>query len=314
MRMAFVEALCTAASRDSRVWLLCGDLGYSVLEAFSTRFPKRFLNAGVAEQNMTGVAAGLALSGKIVFTYSIANFPVFRCLEQIRTDVCCHNLNVSVVSVGGGLAYGSQGYTHQAVEDLAVMSALPNMKVIAPGDPVEAKAAVHALAQGAGPAYLRLGKAGEPVLHSSPIQFEIGKAIQVQDGSDLTLISTGGMLQSVILAAKRLAAEGLSIRVVSMPTVHPIDEEAIDRAAKDTGRIITVEEHGWGGLGTQTAEVIARKGITMRFLPLRLASEPVKIAGSHEYLRERLGLGVAGICNRAIQMMGTGLACSRVSA
>ncbi len=309
MRSSFIETLCAAAELDQRVWLVCGDLGYSVLEAFSGRFPNRFLNAGVAEQNMTGVAAGLALSGKIVFTYSIANFPVFRCLEQIRTDVCYHNLNVIIVSVGGGLAYGSHGYTHQAVEDLAVMSALPNMKVIAPGDPVEAKAAVGALSGGVGPAYLRLGKAGEPVLHSSPITFEIGKAIHVQEGADLTLISTGGMLQSVIHAAKRLAVDGISIRIVSMPTVHPIDREAIRKAANDTGRIITVEEHGWGGLGTQVAEVIACDGLKTRFFPLRLASEPVRVAGSHEYLRERHGLGVSEICSRAIQMMGASFPC-----
>lgn len=139
MRTAFVEALCAAAEDNQRIWLLTGDLGYTVLEKFASRFPDRFVNAGVAEQNMTGVAAGLALTGKIVFTYSIANFPTLRCLEHIRNDVCYHAADVKIVAVGGGLAYGQQGYTHHAVEDLAVMRALPNMTVLAPGDPVEAR-------------------------------------------------------------------------------------------------------------------------------------------------------------------------------
>jgi hypothetical protein len=147
MRTAFLETLVRLARHDERIWLLTGDLGYSVLEGFAREFPERFVNAGVAEQNLTGVAAGLALSGKIVFTYSIANFPTLRCLEQIRNDVCYHRANVKVVAVGGGLAYGSQGYTHFGVEDLAVMRALPYMTVVAPGDPVEARLATEAIAQ-----------------------------------------------------------------------------------------------------------------------------------------------------------------------
>ena len=196
MRTAFIKELCELAEADERIWLICGDLGYSVLEVFADRFPKRYLNAGVAEQNMTGIAAGLALTGKIAVTYSIANFPVMRCLEQVRNDVCYHNLNVKIVSVGGGLAYGSLGYTHHGLEDLAVMSILPNMAVIAPADPVEARAATRAVIARRGPAYLRLGKAGEPVLHKTEIDFQIGRAIRVEQGNDLTLISTGGMLAS----------------------------------------------------------------------------------------------------------------------
>src|SRR5438874_9377638 len=143
MRTAFVDTLCELAERDDRIWLLCGDLGYSILERFADRFPERYVNVGVAEQNMTGVAAGLALCGKVVFTYSIANFPVMRCLEQIRNDVCYHDANVKVVAVGGGFAYGALGMTHHATEDLAVLRALPRMTVVAPGDPVETDAAVR---------------------------------------------------------------------------------------------------------------------------------------------------------------------------
>ena len=304
MRTAFIKELCALAEVDERIWLVCGDLGYSVLEEFADRFPKRFLNAGVAEQNMTGIAAGLALSGKTVFTYSIANFPVMRCLEQIRNDICYHNLNVKVVAVGGGLAYGSHGYTHHAVEDLAVMSVMPNITVIAPGDPAEARAAARALVATPGPAYLRLGKAGEPVVHQQPIEFKIGQAIFIRDGSDMTLVSTGGMLATVVDAARHLSLAGVSARVLSMPTLVPFDALAITKAAQETRAIMTVEEHGMGGLGTQTAEVLAALAASTPFMPVRLGRAPLKSAGSQTQLRSEQGLSVDGIVSSAERLLG----------
>ena len=302
MRTAFIKTLCELAEQDERIWLLCGDLGYSVLEGFSGRFPNRFVNVGVAEQNMTGIAAGLALSGKVVFIYSIANFPVMRCLEQIRNDVCYHNLNVKIVTVGGGLTYGSLGYTHHGVEDIAVMRVLPNMTVIAPGDPVEARLATQAILNTPGPCYLRLGKAGEPVVHQIEPEFQVGKAISLQLGSDLTLISTGGMLQSVVLAAEKLASQGYSVQVLSMPTVYPLDEHSIVQAAKQTGKIITVEEHGLGGLGSAVAEVLALGGIPVKFRLLRLQREAMKVAGSQTVLRSSQGLSIERIVDEAISL------------
>jgi transketolase len=302
MRTAFIKTLCELAEQDERIWLLCGDLGYSVLEGFSSRFPNRFVNVGVAEQNMTGIAAGLALSGKVVFIYSIANFPVMRCLEQIRNDVCYHNLNVKIVTVGGGLTYGSLGYTHHGVEDIAVMRVLPNMTVIAPGDPVEARLAIQAILNTPGPCYLRLGKAGEPVVHQIEPEFQVGKAISLQLGSDLTLISTGGMLQSVVLAAEKLASQGYSVQVLSMPTVYPLDEHSIVQAAKQTGKIITVEEHGLGGLGSAVAEVLALGGIPVKFRLLRLQREAMKVAGSQTVLRSSQGLSIERIVDEAISL------------
>jgi transketolase len=302
MRTAFIKTLCELAEQDERIWLLCGDLGYSVLEGFSSRFPNRFVNVGVAEQNMTGIAAGLALSGKVVFIYSIANFPVMRCLEQIRNDVCYHNLNVKIVTVGGGLTYGSLGYTHHGVEDIAVMRVLPNMTVIAPGDPVEARLATQAILNTPGPCYLRLGKAGEPVVHQIEPEFQVGKAISLQLGSDLTLISTGGMLQSVVLAAEKLASQGYSVQVLSMPTVYPLDEPAIVQATKQTGKIITVEEHGLGGLGSAVAEVLALGGIPVKFRLLRLQREAMKVAGSQTVLRSSQGLSIERIVDEAISL------------
>jgi transketolase len=295
MRTAFIDVLCQVAERDHRLWLLCGDLGYSVLERFAGQFPDRFVNVGVAEQNMTGIAAGLALEGNIVFTYSIANFPVMRCLEQIRNDVCYHNLNVKIVAVGGGLAYGAQGYTHHAVEDLAVMRVLPNMTVLAPGDPVEARLAVEAVARHPGPCYLRLGKAGEPTVHTIPPRLELGKAICMQTGHDMTLISTGSVLRLVAEAARLLTSQGYSPRVLSMPTLYPIDREALLLAGQETARIVTVEEHGLGGLHSAVAEVLAEAGVGKRVVPVRLMREPLPMAGSQDFLRSAHRISLEGI-------------------
>lgn len=295
MRTAFIEALCEAAAADERVVLVCGDLGYSVLEAFADRFPDRFLNAGVAEQNMTGVAAGLAMTGRIVITYSIANFPVMRCLEQIRNDVCYHDLDVKVVAVGGGLAYGAQGYTHHGVEDLAVMRVLPGMTVFAPGDPIEARLATHAMLRTPGPAYLRLGKAGEKVVHEAVPAFDVGRAITLRDGGDVTLISTGGILSVAVEAAAELESRGFRVRLLSMPCIEPLDAGAIERAARETQLIATIEEHGPGGLASAVAEVLACAGGPARLLPIRLPRRAMHVAGDQTQLRSDHGLGARDI-------------------
>lgn len=297
MRTAFFDALMKLAERDSRVFLVVGDLGFGVIEPFAQRFPERYLNAGVAEQNMTGIAAGLALTGKIVFTYSIANFPILRCLEQIRNDVCYHHANVKVVAVGGGFAYGSLGATHHATEDLAIMRALPEMTVVAPGDPDEATAATDAVVAHDGPCYVRLGRAGEQKVHNRPIHFQLGKAIQVRQGSDVTLISTGGMLQTAVETADSLSHKGLQARVLSMHTLKPLDANAVLTAGRETSAIFTLEEHSIiGGLGSAVAEVLAESSdhevVFKRFaLPSAFACK----SGSQEYLRQQFGLGVESL-------------------
>ena len=292
---AFINQLCALAEQDERIWLLCGDLGYSVIDTFADRFPSRYLNVGVAEQNMTGVAAGLALEGKNVFTYSIANFPIMRCMEQIRNDVCYHDLNVKIVAVGGGLAYGSHGYTHHAVEDLAVMSAMPNLMIAAPADPIEARAITELFVTTHGPGYLRLGKAGEPILHAADTKVELGRAIQVVDGGDLTVIGIGGMLGTVLKASEELRQRGIYPRILSMPFLIPLDTAAILDAAEETGAILTVEEHGPGGLGAAVAETLAMRGRAVSFRSLRLAKSPIKMSGTQEELRAAQGLSVEGI-------------------
>lgn len=297
MRTTFIKTLLDLAEHDERIWLLCGDLGYSVLERFAERFPGRFVNVGVAEQNMTGVAAGLALCGKIVFTYSIANFPIMRCLEQIRNDVCYHNLNVKIVAVGGGLAYGSAGYSHQALEDLAVMRAMPNMTVIAPGDPTEVRLATQAIAGYPGPCYLRLGKGGEHRVHSAEPQLRLGEAIWLRHGSSVTFISTGAILTEASKAVEHLNEMGISTGLISMHTIKPLDAETILEAARMSGLIVTVEEHStFGGLYEAVAGVLANAmSIKARCLPLASASPPGHDAGSQTYLRIRNGLDADGL-------------------
>ncbi len=301
MRNTFIAELCRLAEADERIWLLTGDLGFSVLERFAEKFPKRFINAGVAEQNLTGVAAGLALAGKIVFTYSIANFPLLRCLEQIRNDVCYHQANVKIVAVGGGLCYGAQGYTHHGVEDLAALRVLPGMTVVAPGDPVETRLAARALAAAPGPAYLRLGKGGESAVHESEPAFQLGRALRVREGRELTYLTTGGVLPLAAEACAKLAATGRSAGLISLPTVEPLDQEAVLNAARTTGHLVTVEEHGPGGLAAAVGELLATAGATgpdgrpCRFVPLRLRRIADGAVGSQEELRRAGGLGLADL-------------------
>jgi len=306
MRTAFIDKLCEIAERNERVWLLTGDLGYSVLERFYNRFPERYINIGVAEQNMTGIAAGLALSGKIVFTYSIANFPTLRCVEQIRNDVCYHNADVKIVAVGGGLVYGAQGVTHHGTEDLAIMRALPNMTVVGPGDPVEAALATRAVVERPGPCYLRLGRAGEPTVHQTSPDFQIGKAITVRKGSAVTLIATGGMLYNTVQAADQLVQQGIKTRVLSMHTLKPLDVEAVKTAAQETGGIMAIEEHSViGGLGSAVAEVLAETGNShIAFKRVGIKDAFCTQVGSQEYLRNAYSLSVDGIIQLVQSVMG----------
>jgi transketolase len=240
-----------------------------------------------------------------VFTYSIANFPILRCLEQIRNDGCYHNANIKIVSVGGGFAYGALGSSHHATEDLAIMRALPGIVVLAPGDPVETALATRAMVSHDGPCYLRLGKAGEPVVHTRDPDFKLGKAITVMDGNDLTLISTGSMLASCIEAANILLASDLSVRVLSFPTVKPIDKEAILLALEDSKAILSVEEHSVvGGLGGAVSEVIAQA--TGSSIPFRIKGIPDQFCrevGDQDHLRRFCGLSVEDIVQTAYDLL-----------
>ena len=292
MRTAFIDTLTEEARRDKNLFLLTADLGFSVLERFRDACPERFANVGVAEQNMMGVAAGLAHSGFTVFTYSLANFATLRCLEQIRNDVCNHDLAVRIVSVGGGMVYSTQGYTHHGLEDIGVMRTLPGMVVLAPGDPHEAAELTRLLCTDRRPAYLRLGKSGEPRIHESSVKPEIGRAIVVADGRDCTLIATGSMLAYTLDVAGRLRRDhSIHARVLSMHTIKPVDVDAVTAAVRETGAVITVEEHSVAsGLGAVVGDLIATRQLgPVPFAKFGTPDARWSAIGSHDYLRGLMG-------------------------
>jgi transketolase len=292
MRTTFVKTLTALAKEDPSIWLLTGDLGFTVLEQFRDALPDQYLNAGVAEQNMVGVAAGLAMTGKRVFTYSIVPFATFRCYEHIRNDVCYHELPVCIVGVGGGYSYGHMGSTHHALEDIAALRCLPNMTVVCPGDPTEVEGAVKAICKHTGPCYLRLGKAGEPRLHDQEkFSFTLGKAIQMMDGEDCAVIGTSNMLETAVKTAGILKAQGLRPRLLSMPTVKPIDTEALAKAAQETRVIATIEEHvPVGGLGSAVAEAMAPLSKKPPHLIFATPDRFADTTGSQQFFRSRAGL------------------------
>lgn len=304
MRDAFVRALTEVAGRDDRVVFLTGDLGFRLFDDFAARFPGRFWNVGVAEATMASVAAGLALEGKKPFVYSIVPFVTMRCFEQVRNDICYHEADVVLVGVGGGYAYGLNGPTHHGVEDIALMRALPNMKVVCPADPLEASAAVHALARERGPAYLRLGRAGEPRIHETPPDFRLGKALVLREGSDLALLSCGPIAAVGLEAAERLAGAGVSVRVVSMPTVKPLDTECVLEAAERFRAVATLEEHTTlGGFGSAVAEVLAEAGIRIPFRRFGTADRFCSLCGDQTTLRRANGLDAETLSTALLELL-----------
>jgi len=302
VRTAFFETLTELAEFDERVELIVGDLGFGVVEPFALRFPDRYHNAGVAEANMTGVATGLALAGSVVFTYSIGNFPTLRCLEQLRNDVCYHEANVKVVAVGGGLAYGVLGISHHATEDLAILRVLPNLLVAAPGDPAEVRAVTRELWRHNGPAYLRLGKAGEPSVHAGEVDLPPGSSVMVRPGDQVALLVTGGMLPVAVAVSESLAAAKVEARVVSMPWVAPLDEVAVLRASSETNLVVTIEEHSVvGGLGGAVAENLAEFDGHAPLLRIGLPRAFTSAVGSQDYLRSGYGLDAESITRRVLE-------------
>jgi transketolase len=292
MRDSFTARLEQLAAEDPRILLITGDLGFGVLDKFEKRFPRQYLNAGVAEQNMTGLATGIAMEGRIVFTYSIGNFPTLRCLEQIRNDAAYHNADVKVVAIGGGFSYGPLGMSHHATEDLAIMRAI-GIPVVAPGCDWESAEAVDALVKTPGTCYLRLDRASAGRTSRPGEEFTLGRARELRSGDDVTLIATGGILAEALAAADDLRANsGLKCRVLSMHTVNPLDVDAVLNAARETGGIVTVEEHTIrGGLGGAVAEACLDNGVSPRgFMRLGLRGGFTSIVGSQDYLRRLYGL------------------------
>ena len=292
MRDAFVKTLIELAKTDRNIELVTGDIGFGVLKSFWEHCPDQFTNAGIAEQNMISMAAGMAMEGKIVFTYSIVNFLTLRCLEQVRNDCAYHNANVKIVGIGGGFAYDSLGISHQATEDLAIMRALPDVVVMAPGDLVESEACTRALVDYPGTAFLRLGRGGEKRIHSKIADFKIGKALQVCEGERIALFSTGAIFDEVFDAVEILRRKGYAPAVYTFPTVKPIDRKLIEKTAADFELIVTVEEHSIiGGFGSAIAEIMAEMREKQACLiRIGLNDKYSKLVGSQKYLREHYGM------------------------
>jgi transketolase len=294
MRDAFIRALSELAAEDERVMLVNGDLGFGVLTDFTQRFLQQYVNAGVAEQNMTAIACGMALTGARVYTYSIGNFPTLRCLEQLRNDVCYHHADVTVVAVGGGFSYGQLGVSHFATEDLSVMRSLPGMCVVAPSDPWQAYELTHQLHARGGPAYLRIDK-GSAGLAVGDV--ELGKVRQVRDGGDAVIFSTGAILSEAMVAADALADGGFGLRVIDVHTVKPLDADAICAAAAECGHVFTLEEHVIaGGLGSAIAEACAEAGVALKsFRRIGIPDVFPDVVGDQAYLRAHYALDAASI-------------------
>lgn len=303
MRDAFIRQLESLAETDPRIVVVSGDIGNRMFDKFRAKYPDRFINAGIAEADMTGIAAGLAMAGLRPFTYTIAAFNPGRCLEQIRLDICQHNLPVVVTGVGAGLSYASLGPTHHALEDIAWMRAAPNMTVLCPADPLEVRAAVKAALALGGPTYLRLGKKGEPHVHREEPEFRIGKAIEMKTGSDAALLAVGTVSPIAMAAAEQLAAVGVSAAVYSFHTVKPLDAELLPRLFSVGGMraVAVIEEHvASGGAWSAVTEWLAENGNDGRTRLLRFGAPDAFIheAGNQEWVRRRLGIESEAIAGR----------------
>jgi transketolase len=291
MRNAFADEVTKLAAQDQRVVLLSGDIGNKLFDNFKKVDERRFYNCGVAEANMMGVAAGMALSGLRPLVYTITPFTTTRCFEQIRVDACYHHVPVTIVGTGSGLSYAELGPTHHSLEDLAILRTLPGMTVMAPCDANELRACLRAALKQDGPVYIRIGKKGEPVIFNEVPDLRIGKVSVVRTGTDVALLSAGTMMGEALAAAERLHAEGISAEVVSMHSIKPLDVEYLAAAARRFKLIASIEEHGLiGGLGSAVAEWCARNNAPVRQLGFGTPDEFMHEVGTQEYARRKYGL------------------------
>jgi transketolase len=302
-RDAFENKLRELASQDQRIVAVVNDsVGSSKLNQFGQMYPVRLVNVGIAEQNMIGVGAGLANGGLIPFVCGASPFLTGRALEQIKADLAYSNANVKLCGMSSGMAYGELGPTHHSIEDMAWLRSIANMTVIVPADPVETAQAVEVAASTAGPMFIRLSRLLVPIVHDPDYHFEIGKAALLRDGGDITLIANGVLVCQALAAAEMLAKEGIHARVLNMSTVRPLDNEAVQAAATETGGIVTAEEHTvFGGLGSAVAEVV----VSTHPVPMRILGVPGVFAptGSASWLLEHFGLTAQGIFDAALELV-----------
>jgi transketolase len=303
-RDAYVETLAQLAEADHRIVGVVNDsVGSSKLNSFRKAFPDRLINVGIAEQDMVGVASGLANGGRIPFVSAASCFLTARALEQIKADIAYSNTNVKLCGMSPGVAYGELGPTHHSVEDIAWLRAIDRIRIIVPADPIETAAALRWAAASEGPVFIRVSRMSVPKVYPEDYEFHLGKAITVREGNDVTVISNGTVLWRALAAAERLAEEGISARVLSMPTVKPLDTDAVVAAARETAGIVTAEEAvSGGGLGGAVAETVVQHH------PARvsiLGFPEFAPTGSAGYLLDRYGLSPEGIADAARKLVTT---------
>jgi len=301
MRNAMLQALTELAQENQDLMLLTADLGFSVFEEFESRFPKQYINVGVAEQNMTGIAAGLALEGKTVFTYSIGNFPTMRCLEQIRNDVCYHDLNVNIIGMGGGFSYGALGMSHHATEDLAIMRAIPNIEVLAPSSESEAYNLVKQVSSRPKAAYIRLDKTKHDQKGEAE---ELGKINILMEGNDLLILGIGGVVSECLECAKILRNKGHSASVASVHTLNPFDVSSLIAQSLNKKIIVTVEEGAkYGGLYSTVSEKLIGIDIKAKVIGLGLGDTYFSQVGDQDYLRKQAMIDSTSISTAVLKML-----------
>ena len=302
MRDAFADEMLKLATEDETLVLLSADTGNRLFDAFKERFRDRFINCGIAEANMTGVASGMCMSGLRPITYTLATFNTVRCLAQIRVDICYHKLPVTIVGVGAGLSYANLGYTHQATEDIGILRTFPNMSILCPADPMEVRGALRSAHDHDGPVYIRLGKKGEPIIHDDIPSLNIGGSLEIIPGRDVCLLTIGPVLKEALDAANLLKQKGISTKVVSFYSAKPIDEGSLKKIFSTIPLVVTIEEHSKiGGVGSAISEWIVNNKVNPKgFLHLSLPDKISHESGSQSYLREICGLTSSNIATQVI--------------
>ncbi len=291
MRTTTIKTLLELIAEGHDIHLLTADLGFGLLNPFMENYPDRFTNMGVAEANMIGVAAGMAMRGKRVYCYSMVPFLIFRTLDQIRSNLCSMHLPVTLIGVGGGLFYGLEGMTHHAIEDIAIARALPGLTLFAPGDPIECSDLVKETVRLDGPCYLRLGGNNDPVVHNGNQTIVAGKMAAIREEGEAAIIANGAMLPRSKVAAEMLAEEGIPCRLYSLHTIKPLDEDRIRKIGNECRCIVTVEEHSLtNGIGTAVAETLFEARYHGKFKKLGLPDEYCKQLGDREWLRDNYNL------------------------
>jgi len=303
MRTAIIEEVYKIMKENKDSYFLTGDLGYNTLEKIEKDFGNRFINIGVAEQNMIGIASGLALTGKKVFCYSIIPFLTMRCFEQIRNDICYHDLDVTLLGSGSGLTYGILGSTHFALEDLAILRPLPNMTIFSPADEIDAQLGVRASKNFHHPLYIRIDLREKAKIHKQPYDFKFGKGVVIQKGKDLVFFVTGTLMEEVIKATKIIKEEkGLTSTIIDIHTIKPLDIDLILKEVEGKEMVFTVEEHGIiGGLGAAISEILSESKKPVRVIRIGTIDKFVKVIGTRSYLRKQLGLDTEGIVKKVRQ-------------